>query len=694
MASQPGGQYVFSVPSQTVNLALSADGNFPPPTGDFDIAVFVTANGTPPADYEGSAFAQGGGLLPNNRLGANALVLNNGDYQVNDFGGSDQITAGSGNQSIVGGIFTTILGGTGTLNVIAGDRNVVQAGDAAAITVNALVDEQSIGRGELINLGTNGATVFASGDDSVNAGSGPGQVGYFHGPGDSIETSLTIQGAAGGPSYTVSGGADDSLFGGAQNFQAVLAPGDIVSLCAGNATINAAFKDGAEAPGQQIIRTGGANATVYANNGDQVFSGDGKDVVLFFHGPGSASETDIGLQGAASGTTFTVIGAGGDSLVGGAANITVIGAAGDSTEIGNANATVNALRGPQLVDLGDGPATVFAGSFTSQGDTVLATDTVIAGSGTGLIALSENNSSYLTVSGAGGGSYTVAAADRNLSGTAANVNIQSFTSETILGGTTPNITVNAADGLIPVAFQQLVNLGDGAGVVYADAGDTINAGSGSGLLVLESGQNLTVTGASGTGSNITVASGAGQVIVSANNASVAGAAGDTIIAGAGNQVINGTKVGSANEVIQVSGGNDSVFAGAADSVGVGPNAGGGTTVTGSGLWLDSSVNGGAVSVGYGTFLTDTTGAASQAQVTVGTVSGGAASETFDVGEDFLFGTADLATTQAAIASSVAVVDVSGVSSLQFTLPDGTGMTLVGLTATDLPGLLGSYKQTT
>ena len=693
MASQAGGQYVFSVPGQDVNLVLSSDGTFPPPTSDFDIAVFTTANDTPPAGYEGSAFAPGG-VLVNDFLEAPSLTLNNGSFQVNNIGGgSDTMTAGVGQQTIVGGIFTTIIGGAGTLTATTGDRGVVVAGDASTVTVNALEDSSSL-TGELINLGAGNATVYATGDDTVNAGAGVGAVQYFHGADDSINTRLTITGAAvGGPTFTVSGGAGDSLVGSALNISVVLAEGEVVDINSGNATVNALS-------GDQLIQLGGANATVYADNGDVVVAGGGGDQVSFFHGPTGAGgvgllEAVLALEGDALGNTLTVTGATGESLVGSAANVVVKGAAGDAITIGGAAAaTVNALEGGQSVTLGVNGATVYAGAA----DTVASVDSVFAGSGAGLITLGTTNTSFLSVSGSGGGIYTVAGADRTLIGTANTLSMVSNAPETISAGTVANSTINARGGDTAgtQALPQLINLGPGDATVYADGNDTINAGpvSGTAIVVLDGGQNLTVVGATDD-PNITIIGGAdtvGSVVVGAASASIIGAAGDTIIAGAGSQVINGISgLPSPGETIIISGGADSVFAGSADTIGVGPAPGVGETVTGNLLFLDSEVGTDtAVAVGYGTFLTDTTKSASSAEVTVGTVSGGTESETFDIGEDFVFFPNTPVTTPLVVATFTAV-DIAGVASTAMTLPDGTQMTLVGVTAAELPALVATFK---
>jgi hypothetical protein len=662
------GKYVFTVPGETVNLVLSDTGTFPPATGDFDIAVGTANTPLNAPNYEGFARALNGQLV-SNFLESDNLTLFEGNFQVKDFGESDSIVAGSGNQTIVGGAFSSIVGGTGDLNAIAGDRGLVAVGSAASATVNALVDSDTVAQGERVDLGGNNATVFASGDDTVNAGAGLGAVLYFHGGGDTVLSSLTVQGAAAELTYTVSGGGGDSLVGGAQSVSMILSDGETVDIGAGVATVNALS-------GDQGIRLDGANATVYADAGDQVFGGAGEDLILFFHGAGDSVTSTVLLEGSAAGSTLTVTGADGDSLAGAADSVNVVGAAGDSIQVGGAGAaTVNALSGAQLVLLGDNAATVYAGIAASDGDTLVSADTVFAGEGGGVISLGETNTSFLSVSGAGGGSYNLESSERELFGTADAVNLVSLANETIGAGSVSQITINAAAG----DFSQLINLGSGSATVYADAGDTINAGTGPAVIVMEGGQNATVTGPLST-VNAAIITGTDTVFAAAGKATILGAPADTIIAGTGGQLINAVSGASLGELIVVSEGSDTVFAGDSDTVavGLGPGLAGGTTVGGNLLVLDSSVAGGADSVGYGTILNDTTGTASAVQVTVGTVAGGVASEIFDIADDFLFYPNADAGTNALIVAGAQATLVDGTASAVLTFPDGTEMTLVGV----------------
>src|SRR5258708_37828675 len=116
MASVTGGQYqqyLFTAPSQDLNLVTTPDGkNLPPPTvNTFNLELVISPKNTPTTSplYDGGAYFKSGDVQ--------ALHLLNGDFQVVDDstqgGGNDAIFAGSGNQTIIGAPGDTITGGNG-----------------------------------------------------------------------------------------------------------------------------------------------------------------------------------------------------------------------------------------------------------------------------------------------------------------------------------------------------------------------------------------------------------------------------------------------------------------------------------------------------------------------------------------------------------------------------------------------------
>jgi hypothetical protein len=492
MASTPGGQFVFSVPGQDVLLALSSNGIFPPPTDSaFDIAIFTDFNHGVPVGtdgtvlpYEGTAFAPNG-ELKNNFLTAPFLQMVAGDYWVTDFGGSDSIFGGSGNQTITGGIFTTVVGGSGVgagpLTVIMGDRGVFLAGDIPAATVNALVDSSS-DRGELIDLGPTGslfggnATVFATGDDTVNAGQGKGEILFF-GQGDLKEDALlTISGGAAGQTYTVGAGAGDSLVGAAETVKIIVKEGaDSVALgtAAGfggplGATVNALA-------GDHWIQLGENKAVVFAGGpqedfGDSVISGQGTGAIILGTGanPTWLQVTGPGGIGPTSSRGAYSIFDNDRTLFGTADSLSVVSFANETINPGSvANVTINAAKSgfDQLVDLGSGNATVYADLG----------DTVEAGKGSALVIL--QSSEEIDAQGqASGPNITISS--RLFPGEGAAV--ISADHATILGAQDDSIqagngnqTVNAVSGN---SINEIIKMWGGQDNVFAGDGDTIGIG--------------------------------------------------------------------------------------------------------------------------------------------------------------------------------------------------------------------------
>jgi hypothetical protein len=77
---------------------------------------------------------------------------------------------------------------------------------------------------------------------------------------------------------------------------------------------------------------------------------------------------------------------------------------------------------------------------------------------------------------------------------------------------------------------------------------------------------------------------------------------------------------------------------------------------------------------------DSVAASSNAQVTVGTVFGSQTIQGFDTATDFIFYQNESIATTAAIVAAQTHLTVGGVASTQIALPDGTVMTLVGVTS--------------
>jgi len=626
MASVPGGKYSFAA-VQPVNLVLTPDGNnVPPPiAGDFNLEIFTATNGTLAAGYQGSAFAPGGKFDASGNVLAASITLGSGAFSVDDTGGDDSITAGSGNQTVVGGFGDTITGGSGPLDVIAGVGSTVLVGDNAT---NVTVD---ITKGSsLVDMGAAGGNVFADSvagsSDTVNAGSGSTAIVFG--------ANVTVSGIATSDTYTVQSAAGATLTGAAANVAAVGAANDTISLGAvTGATVNGLA-------GPELITLGAGTNIVYGGAGDTVDNGSGTTSLV---GPSNES---LNLSGAGAGN-YTLAGASG-SMSGGADSIYVGlgGIAGDTVTLGTlADATVSAVTGGNLINLGSGPSTVFGG----KGDTVNA--------GAGTVSGVGPSTETLTLNGTAGSDYTVAGTGGSMSGGAADayIGLGGVTADTVSLGAVTGATVQANQG------GELVNLGSGPSTVFASGSDTVNAGVGSSLVQTPNGEAVTVSGASTTDTfAVHWTHNGNPVSISGTAASVnaIGAAGDTITAFGGSATVNAQ---AGDEVVQVAG-LDTVFAGPNDSIGIGP------TGSGSQLFLQADST---QSVGYGTF--DSATGSSTAQATVGN-----AAHEFNNATDFIFYQNENVATSNQIIAHATSKTVDGVASTIITLPDGSTMTLVGL----------------
>jgi hypothetical protein len=331
---------------------------------------------------------------------------------------------------------------------------------------------------------------------------------------------------------------------------------------------------------------------------------------------------------------------------------TVVGAKGD-TLIGGTGAQIfSALLGNQTVIGGTGNESIWGG----------ANDSIVAGTG-------ANQQIVVT----GSGATIVAGKSGN-----AVVSLSTQNTVTSLGGSKQNIIIGAgANNLIDLTG----NKASAASAVIGNTGDTITAGGGITNIAGEAGGMLVKVGAAGGITNLsgststvagnTVTGGAGAF--NYNPGATAGKGDQIDFSGsAGTATINafsfqGNTVASPDTILATNN-SDLIFGGGGDRIGIGSVQGAGTH-----QWTADTI--GAGSVGFGT---NSTVPGSTAQVTVGG---------FNENTDFLFYQNEtLAQNQAIVATSQATT-INGQASSIVTLPDGTVMTLVGVTQAELQAAL-------
>ena len=462
-------------------------------------------------------------------------VVNTADGVNDNPETADDLTAGN----------DTIEGGSGN-DIIFGDKGEVTqtAGTNRILTTGAVVSITNTNR----NLGGNDIIQGNSGDDVVIAGFGndeirggagndilfgdSGALNYADGDSDisTLDTVITVEAAVGGTDTIYGNAGDDSIFGGAESDK----------LYGGNSVLGSAITDsdkdiiigdlgGIALTGNRAVRIYTSNTTV--GKKDTIEGNEDDDIIL--------------------------AGAGDDMVRGNAGNDWILGDFGEvdlrnnaqvlSTTTGNSHST-----GDDYIDAGEGNNRILGG---------LGKDTINNGAGDDHIA---GDNATLTYTGAG-------------------VIVSAVTTDLNLGD---NDEIHAAEGnnLVLAGFgNDTVTAGSGNDVVVGDNGeveytggtvtlidttDTVNSTGGNDRITLTGGNNKV---AAGVGADtVTTGDGADQilgdngtfnydtagVITSAFTTEHELGAADTIISGAGNDLILG---GFAGDDITAGAGDDTVI---------------------------------------------------------------------------------------------------------------------------------------
>lgn len=298
----------------------------------------------------------------------------------------------------------------------------------------------------------------------------------------------------------------------------------------------------ASAAGDKVVAGAGADTLVAAAAGTIAVGGSGTDVLI---GDSIGATTLVGGSGNAA-----IYAKGGPTLIfGGSGRDTISAATGAVTVVSGGGA---------LIDLGSGPATVFA----------LAGDTVVGGNGAALVIAAANT---LTRLGSGDAVVFAAAGAAVVGGSGADL---------VVGGSAGGTSYVAGSG--PSTFFNVAGLGTvtgglGAETVVATGSGGVRLGGGSGPTLFFNGSgSSTVRGGAGS---VTVVGGAGgglfaggtagnNLIIGGQQAStlIGGGSGDSLYAeGSANTPL---LAGSGNETLNASDslGSDTLFAGSGANV--------------------------------------------------------------------------------------------------------------------------------
>jgi hypothetical protein len=352
----------------------------------------------------------------------------------------------------------------------------------------------------------------------------------------------------------------------------------------------------------------------------------------------------------------------------GGGNQTVLGARFDTLVGGSGAQILSALSGDQTVVGGSGDASIWGGASDSivagtGGEQIVVTGagtTVVAGmSGTATIAAAAQNT-ILSLSGST--QMAVIAAGMNnlvdLTGNNGLTGVLGAIGDTIIaGGGATNIEGANGGMLIEVGAAGITNISGSAGAV---AGNTIRGGAG----VL--GFNPGATAGNGDLIDLSGSSGAATI-----NAFAFGA----------------TRIAS-HDTILASNLAVSVFGGDGDRIGTGN----GSVVGGFHQWTHAdTVAGSAVGFGTNDTVVSTTYDTVAGTASRGTVAGTSSAQVtvggFNTSTDFVFYQNEDQTTNSAIVATTQATTVEGQASSRITLPDGTVMTLVGVTQAQLQSAL-------
>ena len=371
-------------------------------------------------DMSGSNNATGG-------AGNDTIVTGDSNDTIDAGANNDHVTAGGGGDTITsGGGNDTLLGGAGSDTFTMGANfdfdDQIDGGDgtdtlsADALTASGDIKFLQVTNVETLTLGTGrsdiGARAQAAGVTSVNLGTGANADTLNA---SAFTTGLTVTLATGNDSVAL-GTGDDVVVAG----NGVLTAADTITLGTGTDQITA----GGAANTLDLDNITGLesvvmSATTNADTSEVQFESIAASTVQTITVDGSAMngtsdaltvDTNPTNSG---GTTWNIIGAGGndsleggagaDTIAGGTGNDTINGAAGANTMTGGAgNDSITGGAGTDNIDAGAGNDSVVAGA---------GNDTIVGGAGTDTINAGQGLDSV--TGGAGADTFTVGTESSN-----------------------------------------------------------------------------------------------------------------------------------------------------------------------------------------------------------------------------------------------------------------------------------------
>ena len=479
-------------------------------------------------------------------------------------GGNDTITAGAGNDFVIGGLGTDSLTAGEGANVVLGDHGEVTYTAAGRYDLARSLEATYGANDSITTGGGNDLIIGGAATDTIAAGNGNNLVIGDHGTLDFVEgdlrSAVSTDFAIGGDDTITTGAGDDFIIGGlgadsltaGEGDNVVLGDhGEVVYTVAGEYDLARTLE--ATAGAADTISAGAGNDLILGGAaGDEVSAGNGNNLVIGDHG---TLDFDEGLLRSAISTDFAVggndtitAGAGNDFIIGGLGTDSLTAGEGDNVVLGDHGEVFYTAAG--RYDLARSLEATYGAndSITTGGGNDLiiggaATDTIAAGNGDNLVIGDHGTLDFV------------------------EGDLRSATSTDFTVGGNDTITAGAGnDFIIGGLGADSLTAGEGDNLVLGDHGELVFSAAGD----LDRAKSLSPT----EGAGDTISTGAGRDIV------IGGRDADTITAGDGDNVVFGdngeatwlvavpvrfttlSTENSADDEITTGAGNDVILAGA------------------------------------------------------------------------------------------------------------------------------------
>ncbi|MGF7206226.1 Ca2+-binding RTX toxin-like protein [Skermanella aerolata] len=530
-------------------------------------------------------------------------------------GGNDILEAGTGDNVVMGGAGDdAITTGEGT-DLIAGDGAQLDLNPTAALVRFETVEEElggndrlSAGEGQNIVLG-------GAGDDAVTTGSDAdivlGDLGMVSISGETVEVAASEVDVGGNDDITA-GEGDNIVFGGAGND--TITTGGGADLVAGDGARLVRMAGGAlvrfETTGETI---GGDDAIDVAEGSNIVLGGIGRDTITAGEGanvllgdlgvvlPADGIDADVAARSLTLGGDDRITaGSGGNVILGGAGNDTIATGGGADLIAGDGAQLIRTAAGALVrfetleeetggddaITAGDGDNVVLGGAGSDLIDTGVGADIVLGD--LGMVSISgetvEVAASEIDVGGNDG--ITDGEGDNIVFGGAGNDAITTGGGADLVAGDGARLVRMAGGALVrfettgeTIGGDDAIDVAEGSNIVLGGIGsDTITAGEGANVLLGDLGVVLPADGISADvaarsltlgGDDRITAGGAGNVILGgAGNDTIATGGGADLIAGDAARLVR-TAAGALvrfETLEDETGGDDAITAGDGDNV--------------------------------------------------------------------------------------------------------------------------------